>query len=71
VLPTPEHFMQASTLVRPDQLTMPHGPDPQPYRDAVDGYAKAGYDTLHVAAVGPHYRELIDLYAHEIIPHLR
>jgi G6PDH family F420-dependent oxidoreductase len=71
VLPTPEHFMQASTLVRPDQLKMPHGPDPQPYLDAVDAYAKAGYDTLHVAAVGPHHRELIDLYAREIIPHVR
>ena len=35
--------MQASTLVRPDRLKMPHGPDPQPYLDAVDGYAKAGY----------------------------
>jgi len=43
VLPTPEHFMQASTLVRPEQVKMPHGPDPQPYLDAVDGYAKAGY----------------------------
>jgi hypothetical protein len=50
---------------------MPHGPDPQPYLDAVDGYAKAGYDTLHVAAVGPHHRELIDLYAREIIRHVR
>jgi len=69
VLPTPEHFAQASTLVTPDKLKMPHGPDPQPYLDAIEEYGKAGYDTLHVGAVGPHYRELIDLFAREIIPH--
>jgi G6PDH family F420-dependent oxidoreductase len=70
ILPTPEHIEQASTLVRPEQMKMPYGPDPQPYFDAVEEYRKAGYDSLHVAAVGPHYRELIDLYAREIIPHI-
>ena len=69
ILPTPEHFEQASTLVTPDKIKMPHGPDPQPYLDTIEEFGKAGYDTLHISAVGPHYRELIDLYAREIIPH--
>jgi len=71
VLPTPEHFEQASTLVTPDQLKMPCGPDPQPYRELIDSYAKAGVDTLHISAVGPHYRELIDLFRRDILPDAR
>jgi G6PDH family F420-dependent oxidoreductase len=68
VLPTPEHFMQASSLVTPEQMKMPHGPDPAPYQEIVGKYRDAGFDALHVAAVGPHYRELIDMFATDIIP---
>ncbi len=70
VLPTPEHFEQASELVTRDMTKMPCGPDPQPYRDIVASYQKAGYDELHVAAVGPHYRELIELFRTEVLPDL-
>jgi G6PDH family F420-dependent oxidoreductase len=69
VLPTPEHFEQATTLVEPSAMKMAHGPDPKPYLDMVDTYRKAGYDELYVAAVGPHYSELIDLFRREILPH--
>jgi len=68
VLPDPEHFAQASELVTPDMLKMAHGPDPKPYLDMVEAYRDAGYDTLHIAAVGPRYAELIDLFAREILP---
>jgi G6PDH family F420-dependent oxidoreductase len=66
VLPTPEHFEQASQLV-PEQTKMPHGPGPEPYLTMVDSYREAGYDELCVGAVGPHYRELIDLFATQIL----
>jgi G6PDH family F420-dependent oxidoreductase len=69
VLPDPEHFAQAAELVTPDMLTLAHGPDPKPYLDMVEEYRGAGYDVLHIAAVGPHYAELIDLFAREILPH--
>jgi G6PDH family F420-dependent oxidoreductase len=68
VLPTPEHFEQASSLVPKEKMAMPCGPDPQPYRELVDSFRTAGYDSLHVSAVGPHYRELIELFAKEILP---
>ncbi len=67
VLPTPEHFEQASSLVTPEMIAMPHGPDPQPYADLIASYRDAGYDELYVAAVGPHYRELIDMFGKEFI----
>jgi G6PDH family F420-dependent oxidoreductase len=66
LLPTPQHFEQATQLV-PLETKMPHGPDPQPYLEAVETYRKAGYDEMCVAAVGPHYKELIDLFARHII----
>ncbi|HEY1488340.1 MAG TPA: TIGR03557 family F420-dependent LLM class oxidoreductase [Micromonosporaceae bacterium] len=70
VLPDPEHFAQAAELVTPDMIEMAHGPDPDPYLKMIDGYRTAGYDSLHVAAVGPHYRELIDLFARDIVPNM-
>ena len=70
VLPTPEHFEQASQLVTPDMIKLACGPDPQPHRTMVDTYREAGYDTLFVAPVGPHYEKMIELYRKEIIPAL-
>jgi hypothetical protein len=32
-------------------------------------FADAGVDELYVAPIGPHYRDMIELYA-QIIPHL-
>ena len=68
VLPMPEHFEQATSLVTPDMMKMPHGPDPEPYLDVIKAYQDAGYDELYVAAVGPHFHELIDMFAKEIVP---
>ncbi|HEY2670555.1 MAG TPA: TIGR03557 family F420-dependent LLM class oxidoreductase [Rugosimonospora sp.] len=70
VLPTPEHFEQASELVTPDMVKMACGPDPEVHRAMVDTYRDAGYDTLFVAPVGPHDEQMIDLYCKEIIPSL-
>jgi G6PDH family F420-dependent oxidoreductase len=69
VLPSPKHFEQASNLVRPDMLkdSFALGPDPQRQVATLDKYEKAGYDEVYVANVGPNYRELIDLYAKEIL----
>jgi G6PDH family F420-dependent oxidoreductase len=68
VLPDPEHFEQAVPLVTPDMITMAYGPDPEPHVAAGDAYRRAGYDLLHVGAVGPHYQEMINLYRDEVIP---
>jgi G6PDH family F420-dependent oxidoreductase len=70
VLPTPAHFEQASQLVTPEMIgeALACGPDPQTQLDSIEQYRAAGFDELYVAPIGPHYRELIDLYAKEILP---
>jgi G6PDH family F420-dependent oxidoreductase len=72
ILPTPAHFEQAVGLVRAEQVsaTIPCGPDPQRHLEAMRQFAPAGVDELYVAPVGPHHRDMIDLYLREIIPHL-
>jgi G6PDH family F420-dependent oxidoreductase len=70
VLPSPAHFEQAAALVTREMTTsaVPCGPAAQPYLDTVELYREAGVDELYVAAIGPHYRELIDLFAADILP---
>ena len=73
VLPSPKHFEQAGKLVKPDMLkdTFACGPDPERQLTMIEQYEKAGFDELYVANVGPHYRELCDLYAREVFPRVR
>jgi G6PDH family F420-dependent oxidoreductase len=70
VLPTPEHFEQASQIVSPDSTreSVVAGPDPEPHLEQIQKYADAGYDELYVANMGPHYREMIAFYADQILP---
>ena len=72
VLPTPEHFEQASQLVTEDstRASVVAGNDPAAHREQLRTYAEAGYDTVHVANMGPHYREMIEFYGAEILPGL-
>ncbi len=72
ILPTPAHFEQAVQLIRPEHVTstIPCGPDPQAHIAALRSYADAGVDELFVAPIGPYYREMINLYAREVIPAL-
>lgn len=73
VLPTPRHFEQAATLVQPEQTaaSIACGPDPKAHLDGLRPFEDAGFDEIYVAAVGPHYRELIRLYRDEILPTFR
>ena len=72
VLPTPAHFDQLSALVTEEMVRdkIPCGPDPAVHLRAMRAYASAGFDALYVAPIGPHYREMIDMYAREIMPAL-
>ena len=69
ILPTPKHFEQAGQLVPKDATAKAHacGPDPARQRELLDQYERAGFDEVYVANIGPNYRELIDLYAREIL----
>jgi G6PDH family F420-dependent oxidoreductase len=67
ILPTPQHFEQVSQLVTPDMIKMACGPDADAHLAMVREYEETGYDTLYVAPVGPHYREMIELYRDKVL----
>lgn len=72
VLPTPRHFEQAGRLVTPDMMRKQFacGPDPARQLEVLGSYREAGFDEVYVTNAGPHYRELINLYATKILPEL-
>jgi G6PDH family F420-dependent oxidoreductase len=69
VLPSPKHFEQAAELVTPDMTrrSLPCGPDPAGHAEQLQKYRDAGFDEVYVSNIGPHYRELIDLYRREFL----
>ena len=73
ILPTPEHFQQATELVTEQMIkdSTVAGNDAAEHLDQIQQYADAGYDELYVANMGPHYLEMIDFYGKEILPKLR
>jgi G6PDH family F420-dependent oxidoreductase len=72
VLPTPEHFEQASSLVTLDSIkeSVVAGNDPAPHLEQIEKYRDAGYDELYVGNMGPHFLEMIKFYGDEILPSL-
>lgn len=73
VLPSPAHFEQASTLVSQDSTrdSVVCGRDVQRHVEAFQPYAEAGFDDVHIANMGPHYRDFFELYGTEVLPRLR
>lgn len=73
VLRTPEHFMQAGSLVSPDRIasSISCGPELEHHRTAVRAYADAGYDEVLIAQVGPLQEEFFRFAANELLPALR
>jgi G6PDH family F420-dependent oxidoreductase len=69
VLPSPKHFEQAAQLVTPEMTrgSLPCGPDPAGHAEQLKKYEAAGFDEVYVSNIGPHYRELIDLYRREFL----
>src|SRR3954470_4707715 len=53
VLPTPSHFEQACSLVKPDDLSSPVGPDLDRHIASIREYEEAGVDELFVQQIGP------------------
>ena len=73
VLPSPQHFEQASQLVTREMSEegAPAGPDPEVHRAAVQQYVDLGYDEVYIANMGPHYLAMIELFGREVLPELR
>lgn len=72
ILPTPEHFEQATELVTMESTreSVVAGPDPEQHFEQIKKYADAGYDELYIANMGPHHQEMIAFYRDEILPSL-
>jgi G6PDH family F420-dependent oxidoreductase len=71
VLPTPEHFMQASELVTEQQIAdspVPCGPDLDRHVEALRRYEQAGVDELYVQQVGPLQDAFFDTWAPAVLP---
>jgi G6PDH family F420-dependent oxidoreductase len=73
VLPTPEHFMQASELVTEEMIaeSLPCGPDVDQHVEAIQAYAQAGFDELYIGQIGPDQEAFFDAYRERVLPRVR
>lgn len=73
VLRTPEHLMQASSLVTSEQIAASHacGPDADRHVQAITEYLEAGYGDVFVNQIGPDQDAFFDFYGAEILPRLK
>jgi G6PDH family F420-dependent oxidoreductase len=71
-LPNPVNFDAACELVRPEDLadSVPHGPDPEPYIDAVREFQHAGFERIAIVPVGDDIDGLLRFWADEVEPGL-
>jgi G6PDH family F420-dependent oxidoreductase len=72
ILPTPEHFEQASQLVTEEMIgeSVPCGPDAERHLDAIREYERAGFDELYVGQIGPRQDEFFDAYRQHVLPQM-
>ena len=71
-LPMPAHFEQASQLVTEDMIasSIPCGPDPERYVEAVNAFVKAGFDEIHVNQIGDDLPGFLAFFTREVRPRL-
>src|SRR5215468_4815750 len=69
-LATPSQFSQAAQDVTPDALkgSVVLGPDPAEHIQAIERYARAGFDHVHIHQIGPDQHSVFRLYEREILP---
>ena len=70
VLPSPEHFEQATALVTPESTasSVACGPDPSAYVEVIGSYAEAGYDRLYVSQMGPDQEGFFSFFSEQVRP---
>jgi G6PDH family F420-dependent oxidoreductase len=73
VLPTPEHFEQASELVTEEMVAdqVPCGPDVDRHVEMVEAYARAGFDELYIQQIGPEQDAFFEAYRDEVLPRVQ
>jgi G6PDH family F420-dependent oxidoreductase len=70
VLPTPQHFEQASQLVTEEMVAeeVPCGPDIARHIEKIEEFAAAGFDELYVNQIGPGQAAFFESYAEHVLP---
>jgi G6PDH family F420-dependent oxidoreductase len=70
VLPTPEHFEQASSLVTEEVVAdrVPCGPDLDRHIEALREYEDAGFDELYIQQIGPDQDGFFNAYRARVLP---
>ena len=73
VLPSPQHFEQASELVTRDAFAGKgaFGPAAAEHVAAYAPFVEAGFDDVYVANMGPHYADMLAAYGSDVLPELR
>ena len=73
VLPSPQHFEQASQLVTRESTaeSIVAGNDIDKHVQQLRDYVDAGYDEVYVANMGPNYLPMIEAYGRDVLPALR
>lgn len=71
-LPLPRHFEQASQKVTEHELaeSIPCGPDPEKYLDAIRSYADGGFTHVYLHQVGPDQDGFFSFFEREVLPKL-
>ena len=71
-LSTPEHYEQATAIVREEDVAKSTlcSADPDDHHAALSRFGQAGFDHVVVQQCGPDQDRLIQLYAQEILPRL-
>jgi G6PDH family F420-dependent oxidoreductase len=71
-LPMPAHFDQASSLVTEQMIadSIPCGPDPERYVQALEGYIDAGFDEIYVNQIGDDLPGFLTFFTKEVRPRL-
>jgi G6PDH family F420-dependent oxidoreductase len=70
VLPTPQHFEQASELVTEEMVAaqVPCGPDIGRHIEKIEEFAAAGFDELYVNQIGPEQDAFFEAYREHVLP---
>lgn len=73
ILPTPEHFQQASELVTEDMVAaqIPCGPDLDRHVDQISQFADAGFDELYINQIGRKQDGFFAAYRDHVLPRVR
>jgi G6PDH family F420-dependent oxidoreductase len=70
LLPTPEHFEQATKLVSKDDVAeqIVTGPEPNDHIEKIQTFADAGFDHVYIHQIGPQQGSCIEFYESDVLP---